>query len=210
MAAFSDGITRILAAYEPYPCLVVDRGWNLVRANAGIEAMLVGVAPHLLEAPNALRLSLHPDGLAPRIRNLGEWRHHVLGRLAREVGASGSDTLRELLDELSAYPGGSDGEVGSGDVAVTLQLDSPAGPLSLQARRSLLSGRSATSATIASTARGWRGMKVVGRTPLLTAEVDRHVVPKVCVHSSELVSGECRGVPIEWTHVRKHTSNQFT
>ena len=27
---------------------------------------------------NALRLTLHPDGLAPRITNLGQWRSHLL------------------------------------------------------------------------------------------------------------------------------------
>ena len=37
--------------------------------------LTAGVAPHLMEPPvNVLRLSLHPDGLAPRILNLGEWR----------------------------------------------------------------------------------------------------------------------------------------
>ena len=68
-------------AYEPFPCLAVDRGWRVLRFNAGATVLLDGVAPHLLEEPNALRIALHPDGLAPRIRNLAEWRHHVVGRL---------------------------------------------------------------------------------------------------------------------------------
>ena len=34
-----------------------------------------------------LRLSLHPDGMAPRIVNLGEWRAHLLGRLRRQVAS---------------------------------------------------------------------------------------------------------------------------
>ena len=51
--------------------------------------MMRGVATHLLDRPNALRISLHPEGLAPRIRNLGKWRHHVIGRLRREVAVSG-------------------------------------------------------------------------------------------------------------------------
>lgn len=130
MSVFTAGLDRLLAAYEPFPCLVVDRSWNMVMANAGVAPLLEGVASHLLEAPNALRLSLHPEGLAPRILNLAEWRAHVLGRLAREVATSGSDGLRELYDELLGYPGGLDPSVDDRGVAVTVVIDSPDGPLS--------------------------------------------------------------------------------
>ena len=53
-----------------------------------------------------LRLSLHPDGMAPRIANLPEWRAHLLARLHRQVEATGDRRLAALHDELSAYPGG--------------------------------------------------------------------------------------------------------
>lgn len=130
LAAVRAGVDRVLRAYEPCPCLVVDRGWNIVMTNSGITPILEGVAPHLLETPNALRISLHPDGIAPRIRNLAGWRFHVLSRLAREAATSGSDALRELHDELMGYPGGLDSSVDDGGVAVQLVLDSPDGPLS--------------------------------------------------------------------------------
>ncbi len=55
----------------------------------------------------------------------------MLGRLAREVAASGSETLRELHEELEGYPGGMAAGPDDGGVAVTMVLDSPAGPLSL-------------------------------------------------------------------------------
>lgn len=108
MAAVRDGLDTVLKAYEPYPCLAVDREWDVVAANGGAAVLLEGVAADLLNRPNALRISLHPDGLAPRIRNLGQWRHHVVGRLRREVAVSGSQTLAELLAEVEAYPGGFD------------------------------------------------------------------------------------------------------
>lgn len=130
MSVFTTGLERLLKAYEPYPCLVVDRGWNMVMANAGLAPLLESVAAHLLEAPNALRISLHPEGLAPRIVNLAEWRSHVLGRLAREVATSGSDRMRALYDELLAYPGGLDPSVDDRGLAVTMVVESPAGPLS--------------------------------------------------------------------------------
>jgi hypothetical protein len=59
----------------------------------------------LLDQPiNVLRLSLHPQGLAPRIANLAEWRAHLLDRLRRQIAISGDPVLAELLRELSGYP----------------------------------------------------------------------------------------------------------
>ncbi|AKS36546.1 helix-turn-helix domain-containing protein [Mycolicibacterium goodii] len=122
MAAVRDGLTRVLDAYHPYPCVAVDREWNLLRANAGAAVMLDGVAPHLLERPNALRITLHPQGMAPRIRNLAEWRHHLISRLRREVAVSGSGALAALLAEVESYPGGFESTHDLGGVAVPLEL----------------------------------------------------------------------------------------
>ncbi|RAV11635.1 transcriptional regulator [Mycolicibacterium sp. GF69] len=122
MAAVREGIERVLNAYNPFPCVVVDRGWQIVRANAGAGVLLDGVSPELLQTPNALRIALHPDGLAPRIRNLGQWRHHLVERLRREVAVSGSAHLAALLTEIDSYPGGSVGSPDSGRVAVPLEL----------------------------------------------------------------------------------------
>lgn len=127
MSPVRDGVEKVLKAYEPFPCLAVDRGWNIVAANSGAALLMQGVAPELLAAPNALRLSLHPDGLAPRIRNLGQWRHHVIGRLRREVTVSGSDELAGLLAEIESYPGGFDDGTDLGGVVVPLRLDGPDG-----------------------------------------------------------------------------------
>ena len=74
-----DAVRRLLAAHEPYPAIAVDRRWELVDGNAGIPLMTAGCAAHLLEPPiNALRLTLHPEGMAPQIANLAEWRGHLL------------------------------------------------------------------------------------------------------------------------------------
>ena len=86
---------------------MVNRWWELVDANAGIALFTGDVSPELLEPPvNVLRLSLHPDGMAPRIANLPEWRAHLLARLHRQAEATGDPRLTALHDELSAYPGG--------------------------------------------------------------------------------------------------------
>ena len=80
--------------------------WNLVAGQPAVALLIDGVAPELLEPPvNMLRLSLHPDGLAPRIANLAEWRAPLLERLARQVAASGDAELDRLLAELRELPG---------------------------------------------------------------------------------------------------------
>ena len=103
LAAARQAVDKVLAAYEPFPALAVDLHWNLVAANAGVAPFLADVAPHLLQPPlNVLRLSLHPDGLAPRIENLAEWRTHVFHRLEAQIDASADPVLAALLDELRA------------------------------------------------------------------------------------------------------------
>ena len=105
MTAARRAIEMLLAGHEPYPALAVDRHWNLVTANRALGLLLEGVAAELLAPPvNVLRLSLHPDGVAPRIENLGQWREHALTRLRQQVEATADSTLAALLDELRGYP----------------------------------------------------------------------------------------------------------
>lgn len=100
-------LDHILAGHEPYPAVIVDRHWNLVSANAGaLSLFTAGVAPHLLEPPaNVYRLGLHPDGLAPRVRNMHDYSHHLLARLQRDALLSNAPELLALLEEVRAYPG---------------------------------------------------------------------------------------------------------
>ena len=99
------------------PAVLIDRHWTLVDGNAAVPLLTAGAAPELLEPPvNVLRLSLHPDGMAPRIRNLGEWRAHVLHRLDRQALATGDPVLRALHDDLRALPGGRESAQPAGTV----------------------------------------------------------------------------------------------
>ncbi len=101
MAEVAAAVDAILAAHLPFPALVVDPGWDLVAANDALYALLGDVAPHLVEPPvNVVRLSLDPEGLAPRIVNLAEWRAHLLARLRREHDADHDPRLADLLAEL--------------------------------------------------------------------------------------------------------------
>lgn len=138
LSAQREAIDVVLKGHEPFPALAVDRHWTLVAANAAIGPLIAGIDAKLLEPPlNVLRLSLHPDGMAPRIANYVEWRAHVVARLTQQVDASADATLSELLDELKAYPRPRGVAVAApqpkrdfGNVVVPLQLATPDGVLS--------------------------------------------------------------------------------
>ncbi|HEY3019200.1 MAG TPA: helix-turn-helix transcriptional regulator [Solirubrobacteraceae bacterium] len=126
MGPVREAIDRVLRAHEPYPAVVVDRHWGLVAGNGAVPLLTAGVAEHLLEPPvNVLRLSLHPEGLAPRIANLGEWRAHLLDRVGRQAVVSGDPALFALHEELAGYPGGERGhaaDLEAGAIAVPLRV----------------------------------------------------------------------------------------
>lgn len=106
MAPALAAVETVLKGHEPNPAFAVDRHWNLVLANAALAPFLAEVSdPSLLEPPvNALRLSLHPNGVAPRIVNFSEWRDHVVERLHRLNQAVADPVIVELERELRGYP----------------------------------------------------------------------------------------------------------
>ncbi|MCL7375552.1 helix-turn-helix domain-containing protein [Streptomyces sp. 35G-GA-8] len=105
MDAVRQGLERLLQGYEPYPAVVVDGTYTVVAANRGIAMLMEGLPAKLLAPPlNAMRLTLHPEGLAPRIRNLPEWRGHLLDQMERQLALDRSPALRAVYDEVAAYP----------------------------------------------------------------------------------------------------------
>ena len=118
MTPVREALDQVLAGHEPFPALVVDRHWDLVSANRPLlELMSAGIAAHLLEPPvNAMRATLHPEGLAPQIVNFAEYAAHLVDRLRREALAYADDRLLALHDEMCAYPGVA-GSASPGDTA---------------------------------------------------------------------------------------------
>jgi transcriptional regulator with XRE-family HTH domain len=105
LAAVREALDLILTGHEPYPAVVVDRGWNVVDANSAMGAIAAWVDPALLQPPvNAMRVGLHPRGLAPRILNLGQLRAYFVGRLEHQVAITRDTDLTALLQEVSGYP----------------------------------------------------------------------------------------------------------
>jgi hypothetical protein len=104
-AAARRTIDLLLKAHEPFPALAVDRHWNLVSANNAFAPLAAGAAPWLLEPPvNVIRLSLHPEGGARQIENLGEWRRHIISRLEHQLDITADKIIADLLDEVREYP----------------------------------------------------------------------------------------------------------
>jgi transcriptional regulator with XRE-family HTH domain len=101
-----DAVQRLLAAHDPYPGILIDRCWNIVATNSAAAALTAGMPESLLGPPaNVYRLCLHPDGLAARTLNFGEWARYLLHQLRRTVALTGDPALRSLDAEVRDYRG---------------------------------------------------------------------------------------------------------
>ncbi|WP_322060820.1 helix-turn-helix domain-containing protein [Paraburkholderia sp. J63] len=136
LAAAREAVELVLRGHEPYPALAVDRHWNIVAANASLAPLVGEASPALLAAPvNALRLSLHPEGMAPRIVNWHAWRAHLLARLQRQIEASADPALVALHNELAACPAPQHAQPAAAEplqhaIAVPLRIRTALGELS--------------------------------------------------------------------------------
>lgn len=125
-----DGLRRLLDAHLPYPALLLDDHWDIVDANAAVDRLLAGCAPELLEPPvNVVRVCLHPDGLAHRIRNRQEWGSHLLHQVSHRAERTHDPRHRALAAEIAGYLGApADATPATGPV-ITLEIDVDGGPL---------------------------------------------------------------------------------
>ena len=104
LTAARQAIDQILNAHKPYPAFAVDRHWNVMLSNGALPHLYEGCAPELLERPiNAVRLLMHPHGMASRILNLRDWRWHVITVLRQQIRARPDPKIEELLDEVIGY-----------------------------------------------------------------------------------------------------------
>jgi transcriptional regulator with XRE-family HTH domain len=134
LAAVRQAVEMVLRAHEPFPAIAIDRRWNIVQSNGGAPLLAAGAAPELLTPPlNVYRLSLHPHGMRPRVRNFEAYALHLVARLRHDAVTSGDAELRALLREVESYPdireiAGS--RVEPGAVALPLELSTALGDLS--------------------------------------------------------------------------------
>jgi hypothetical protein len=127
-----EALERILDGHLPYPALVVRPHGVLVAANSAFAVLAEGAAAALLEPPvNALRLALHPDGMARRVANLAEWGRHITGSLRNQARQSPDPGLEEFIAELEGYLPDLDPRADHLGFAVPLRLRVPDGELRL-------------------------------------------------------------------------------
>jgi transcriptional regulator with XRE-family HTH domain len=100
----------VLKQQEPYPALVMDHQWNLLKSNQGatrVFQLFLDPAHLPVESPlNIMRLTFDPHGLRPFMVNWDEVAGHMFHLLHREavLGTPDEDVSR-LLEDVLAFPG---------------------------------------------------------------------------------------------------------
>lgn len=111
-------LDRLLGQQEPYPAVVVDRRWNLLRANQGavrLTEFLAGPpaaggapSPPPEDPPRAVNLAealVSPQGMRPRLVNWEEVALYFLRGVQADAVADGTVETQELVKRLHAFPG---------------------------------------------------------------------------------------------------------
>lgn len=111
LAKVNNALDYMLAQQEPYPAFVVDRRWNLLRANAGAQRLtefLTGPAPASPAPAEPVNLAVglvSPDGLRPFIVNWQEVALYFLRGVQADALADGTLETADLLRRLLTFPG---------------------------------------------------------------------------------------------------------
>ena len=107
MEAARQAADFLLSKQDPYPGLIVDRYWNILKENDGARRFISSfpVSDAILPR-NGIRFVFHPEGLRPFIVNWENVAARMIQRVHREVAADPSDrAMKRFLDELLSYPG---------------------------------------------------------------------------------------------------------
>ncbi len=109
LAIVNSALDYMLAQNEPYPAFVIDRCWNLLRANRGasnLTEFLAGAAPAKTssEPVNLAVALLAPAGLRPFIVNWPEVALHFIRGVEADAHADGMPETADLLQRLLAFP----------------------------------------------------------------------------------------------------------
>jgi len=110
LAVVTQALDYMLAQQEPYPAFVVDRRWNLLRANGGGQRFVGFLtdtppsAPDPLQPINLADALVAPNALRPLIVNWREVALYFLRGVQADAVADGTAETAALLRRLLAYP----------------------------------------------------------------------------------------------------------
>lgn len=107
LAEIAQALDHILAQQEPFPAVVVDRHWNLLRSNRGAVALvefLVGpLAPDT--TVNLADALVAPDVLKPYLVNWADVVRYFIRSVEADAAADAMPKTAALLERLRAYDG---------------------------------------------------------------------------------------------------------
>lgn len=99
----------MLRQHEPYPAIVVDRHWTILKANAGAVRLVETFTDPSAASEwngNAMRLMFHPRGFRSHIVNWEAMAPSLIQWLHRDMlSGLGDAETGSLLEELLSYPG---------------------------------------------------------------------------------------------------------
>ncbi|TDT37702.1 DNA-binding XRE family transcriptional regulator [Halospina denitrificans] len=101
----SQALDVMLDNHNPYPALVMDSHWNILRANQAQEiimGMLLPASYRTRSRLNVMELIFDPEGLRPFIQNWDELASLFLRRMHSEVMAFPTEESRALFARLLA------------------------------------------------------------------------------------------------------------
>jgi transcriptional regulator with XRE-family HTH domain len=117
MGPITAALDWMLERHMPYPAMVLDRHWTIVRANPMAAMMLAQMG--LSVDANLVEALLDETGLPALIENWQEVAHHLVQRLRAEATRLGGDPwLGEMAERLAGRIGAAAPGPGAGSEAV--------------------------------------------------------------------------------------------
>lgn len=108
LAPVHEALALMLGHHAPYPALVVNRDWQLLQGNAGLQRLMDACG--LDEARwqqicpdgqrHVMRVTLHPLGLRPLIENLDQVMGYMARRARREWAMTQRDVCWRAIEDL--------------------------------------------------------------------------------------------------------------
>ena len=100
-------LDRVFDQHDPYPAVIIDRRWDVVRVNTGAARLFADLcAPEPVPVPaNVLRLMLEPGPVRAAVENWNDVAPALLERARREaVGGVMDLATAEFVDRLRTGP----------------------------------------------------------------------------------------------------------
>ena len=103
LAPVRDALSRLLAAHDPMPAMVMDAAWNVLQMNRGAQWMALTLMPWIAQLPqgqpiNLLDAMLHPEGMTRHMLNLEEVAPALLAHLRDDASV-----VPELLPRVEQF-----------------------------------------------------------------------------------------------------------